>query len=82
MRESCIEEFPQCDKIKLHVNERNGSAKNLYVKLGFTVQGTKHNYPEQGETSHRMEMAIYDAEDSEDDEDCSDEESSVESIED
>ena len=67
MRQACIDEFPECEKIKLHVNERNGNAKSLYEKIGFTLKGTKHDYPELGETSHRMEMEIYNDDDDDDD---------------
>ena len=74
MRRVCIEDFPDCDKIKLHVNESNGIAKSLYEKIGFTLKGTKHDYPEIGETSHRMEMEI----DIEEDEDESSSSSSSE----
>ena len=77
MRDVCREEFPHCEKIKLHVNERNGNAKGLYIKEGFHVKGTKHNYPEQGHTSHRMEMEI--AEESDEDSEGEGSESSADS---
>ena len=72
MRQYCIDEFPECEKIKLHVNERNGNAKSLYEKIGFALKGTKHDYPEIGETSHRMEMEIYNEDDDDSSDDTSD----------
>ena len=40
--------------------------RGLFLRLA-QLKGTKHDYPELGETSHRMEMEIYNDDDDDDD---------------